>query len=351
MKKITVHAGLHKTGTSSVQLFFRDNHIRYFQDGFFYPSFTSNHRNGVMFNHSMPLFNIFCDDPEKYHMNKRYGITSSDLLLEVSNYKAQLINHLNDKRCNRVLFSGEDLSALSEGALRRLKLFFEENLGKQDILMECVIYVRHPLTWLTSEVQQSIKGGWSFSEAIAQKNRPAQPFYLNRLKNLKKVFGNNLVINKFEDAIRHSSGLVGHFLQHLDIPLLEDCKSEGYTQNASISMEAAEIISHVNSLEPFFQNGRVSSHRKQGDIWPLFTVRGTRFGLSRQANEEFWSDSRSGRQVLLNDFGIDYKYIDTTDPELLWNDESVGDLKASLDKLNPTVRALAESYIDAHCLK
>jgi hypothetical protein len=74
ISEIFLHIGLHKTATTSIQktLFLKKNSKLLEAHGYFYPKHWPD-------NHSIPLYSIFCDFPEKYHINIKKGYSINEI--------------------------------------------------------------------------------------------------------------------------------------------------------------------------------------------------------------------------------------------------------------------------------
>jgi hypothetical protein len=187
-KNLIIHAGTHKTGTSSLQKSFKNfdnSNIRYL-------SFDEE-------NHSIPIYSCFTSDPSEYHIYKNKKITINK------------INQLNDQWLKifseelslphrTLILSGEDIGLLKYEELIRLK-FFVKNYNRKPIIY---IYVRPPQHLASSLLQQWIRGGLKKCPKIQI------TFYQERIQSLAEAFGlENLRIRDFSKL--HDRSVVKDF--------------------------------------------------------------------------------------------------------------------------------------------
>jgi len=74
ISEIFLHVGLHKTATSSIQktLFLKENSKLLEDNDYLYPKHWP-------INHSIPIFSIFADSPEKFHINIKKGYSIQEI--------------------------------------------------------------------------------------------------------------------------------------------------------------------------------------------------------------------------------------------------------------------------------
>ena len=114
MGQVIIHAGFHKTATTSIQKTFAENCKQLEKLGFYYPLFYLDDR--LIDNHSMPFSSLFMSNPEQYHMNARWKVDANEANQQ---YKQQL-NGILHKKLNKILISGEDISMLTRSELSRM---------------------------------------------------------------------------------------------------------------------------------------------------------------------------------------------------------------------------------------
>ncbi len=202
MKKLYLYMGLHKTGTSSFQDTCNANLNLLSAQGFEYPIFNSFYmimKN--MYNHSAPIYSLFCSEPEKYHINVRCDVENINDLNK--DYRATLIQSLSKDK--DIIICGEDISSLDCKCLERLKTLIE----KYNFEILPIVVVRPPYEFACSMKQENIK-----SNMYCDKN-----FFSSRIKrieNIKKAFPNTKFL-AFKEICKHEQGLVAFLLDYMQV--------------------------------------------------------------------------------------------------------------------------------------
>lgn len=143
-KRVILHIGLHKTGSSSIQSSFRK-----YDDGT-----TAYLRMGPGPNHGVPLRVLVSDAPEDLYQSRNKGRSRDEMMTEQARYKKAFAKQL-ERPVERLIISGEGLSLFSPAELSRLL----EMIAASGREVETVIaYVRSPLGYGGSILSQKIKG-------------------------------------------------------------------------------------------------------------------------------------------------------------------------------------------------
>lgn len=294
-----MHIGLHKTGSTAVQhaLFNGADRLEH-ELGILYPRFIRNH--------SAPLTAMFHHAPETYRINVMEGIDTP----KAAARHAKSRRHAFEKAMKKtaadiVLLSGEDVSDLQiEGivALREWLLQWTDD-------PRVVCMVRNPFKWAVSAAQSSIRGGRTWRQANKQLIMLAAS---QRLGKFMEQFGRaSMFVFTLEAAKEHPAGIAGYLLEQLELGEVALPRSEDVNRNASMSLEAAYIISHLNQRRPLFTDGKMNPRRYQNDIVPLIRdIPGQPFRLSREAMEKVSASAEQDRDWLKQHFGLE---LDITD--------------------------------------
>ena len=258
MQKICyLHVGLHKTATSSFQQTCKSNVDLLQANGVTYPLFSCPAASKLkMSNHSIPIFSLFTEGPEDYHINKRWGL--SDRISEInSSYNNQFTHYLRSS--GDLLISGEDISALGEKSLFELT----ENIKCHNYEIKAIALVRSPYSAICSELQEGIKSG-RFFELISLNNHVPTIFSVKsfnktrQVKKLKSIFGDSICFYSFENACMHSRGPVGFLLREF---LNQDPSSFVYQKtNESLSNLSVRIQNEFNAINPAFVGRNYNAH-------------------------------------------------------------------------------------------
>ena len=121
MRKIILHVGLHKTGSSSIQLTATNNRKLLENNGILYPELDSS-------NHSISFYSKFSENRDSYHINLKEGLSLCDINKKNEKWFSKLKDEILLSRCETILISGEDISVLSVKELTELKVWFHENI-------------------------------------------------------------------------------------------------------------------------------------------------------------------------------------------------------------------------------
>lgn len=240
MKTLYLHLGFHKTATTSFQHTCAFNQELLINKGICYPVFTSKQVKRHRFiNHSIPLHNIFCDFPERYHVNIKMGVTDYNAFKE--EFRFQLGTFLETD--NDIILSGEDVSTWQPDKLNQLAtLAFEYGY-----LVRPIVLIRSPYEFHCSAKQQRIKGG--HPEKLTDFRSQ-----ISKIKNIKSALPNTTFI-PFKVACKHSYGPVGFLLEMLGIPL-DDIKFKN--KNESIENIITRAQNEINHIQPRIKDGMLN---------------------------------------------------------------------------------------------
>jgi len=347
-KKIIIHVGFHKTGSSSIQHFFRDVLKKNKTNKLAYPKFYNKFTGNYSYNHSTALFSIYSSKWREYHINKKLKLSAINLEKLNQDYKDQFRKFLNECAADTIVLSGEDLSILPKQELKNLLEDLRSNFNNGNFECKVIAYTRHPLRLFISEVQQSVKGGLSLDQAINVRLRNASILFLNKLESLKDVFGDGLEIFEFENAVTYSGGLVKHFIDNAGLnSYFEASQRFSYISNEGYSLEALELLSAINVNIPLFIDGNLSELRKGNDFLMFQSIKGVKFSVSSNVQDAFYSRSANSIEVLRNNYGLDYNLERVEVFDLMWNEKSCLDLKMLFPKLKKEFRQVILWYFQA----
>ncbi len=206
MQKLYLHMGFHKTATTSFQETCKQNIDKLLIQGFVYPVFNSEHiKAGNIVNHSVPIYSLFCEEAQMYHVNVSLGVTDINSLHK--DYTKLL--KIAFSKSKDVILSGEDISMLDIRALEKLKNFVEE----QDFEIIPLIVVRSPYEFSCSMKQEDIKSG----------KYCASDFYTGRrqeIENIKTVFP-NAKFYPFKEICAHKNGTSAFLFEEMGVDYSE----------------------------------------------------------------------------------------------------------------------------------
>lgn len=295
---IYFHVGLHKTGISEIQDALYVNRGVLKENNICYP------QNWVK-NHSIPLYLMFCDKEKRYtyHVFVGKGLSRSEIDNKRKLYRNSLLDEVRDKNYDTLLFSGEDVSVLTQANISELKSFFE--LMAPTAKIKIIISLREPIGLVTSRFQGGIKNGKNISDQLfAQVGRTE---YQKKVEKFFNVFGKeNIIFYKYEDAVKHQYDLGGFFAQLLGVEKEDLPKFQNAKKMNSISDKAIQMISYINDKHPLIKNGKVSEGRTQGDTKPFHKIRGQAFRLSGKTAEKIIDQNTEDMEWLKHNAGIEY---------------------------------------------
>ena len=295
LNRCVVHIGLHKTGTTTLQHALYARRVEL--EGKYrihYPQLCKNH-NKVF--HS-----LFCDAPEKYHVNVRRNINTAE---KAARYNRELMTRLEaemeESVAETLLVSGEDLSSLSRAGVRRFKAWTD----RQSLEPRVICCIRHPRATAASLAQEHLKGGWTLAQI---RDNPPVPNYRERLTPWLETFGAKvLTIYDFEEARAHADGIFGYFCDIVGLPREFHVAGRVEKRNESMSAEAAVLLSALNAERPLFVNNALGSCRYSGDTRAFATIPGRRFRLGEETMGRVMEAARPQLRWLRDTFGLTLK--------------------------------------------
>jgi hypothetical protein len=279
MRKVVLHIGMHKTGTTSIQksLYNLD------RDGFRTIRFAEK-------NHSIPIRTIFSENRLNISFWKKRGFNKNQVMKKKAEYEKILEEEIRDESVKCFLLSGEAISTLAENEQLNLCEFFK----KRNLKVRVIYVVREPFSWATSANQQRAKGG--SAKALAKIN----PNYKKRILGFIKGCGcENISIFKYEQLIQ--GGLIKAFSEIIGVTLDEKPR-----YNESMTAEALGLTYALNNIKS--------------------STRGTKLKLNARrrvidAIRSFFSESNGFKKLNLKKFDIVHQDVGK---DLVWLDMNFG---------------------------
>ncbi len=289
-KLAVIHAGFHKTASTSIQHALADHRDLLAAHGYCYPDFRPNGEE--FYNRSIPLAGVYREDPENFlHFQFFNDLAPDDL-------KAQLRKQL---RCDiwqrdKLIFSDEFVSTLSPSAL----VWLRDDLVEHGFQIRVISYIREPSRLLVSMGQQfSRNRPFSIMEAVKRVK-----FRSAAIGNLQSVFGDSAEFYSFEDCCQHPQGPVGHFFDLIDVPVPA---TSFPVLNESMSAQAVRIQGHINSVVPrFLERPQPHPLRPLSDSSVLALIPGDKFYLTDDEMIEAKPQIERARQAISDFLGDDF---------------------------------------------
>lgn len=278
MKKLLLHIGMHKTGTSSLQTTLFDSRETLSNAGITYLDIEDNH--------SAAFYSLFCDAPEKYHVNRRRGIHTKE---QAATHNRTLRKRLTDKLAatdsSITIISGEDLSLLPKAKVPELQRFLASFFDD----VRVIGYARPPISFVNSLAQQSLKGGATMEHLTTH---PPSPTYQWRFQKFLDAFGKDKVtLRQFTRDALLNGCIVADFLNTAELPdhLYSTLKIS--RRNNSLSVLAGTLLARLNAQIPVFVGDALNPARKAGATVLLQTLPGDAFRLPDSVVEQALAES------------------------------------------------------------
>lgn len=299
MKEVILHIGTHKTGTTSIQ-----------------KAIKGYRKNKVCTtslpyeNHSIPLYTIFSENRYDYHIWKKVGLVK-EKIDEFKNKFLQILDKdLDDKEFEKILISGEDISLLSENNTNEMiKYFLKKNLK-----VKVIIYVRSPIKFILSSLQEMIKNG-SITEDISRllKNekgvKKISPGYIFRIKKfLSNPNIDEIRVFNYDEITKSDLDIVDHFAKITGINLQ---KSKIQT-NLQLNCFQIALINKLNNV-PLNINSSYTRFRLRNIILDQIIKSTNELGTFNKIDENqilYIIDEHKMKKEcdwLRNEFKIDFK--------------------------------------------
>ncbi|MFH5774235.1 hypothetical protein ACHFJ0_08265 [Paracoccus sp. NGMCC 1.201697] len=297
MKRAIVHMGMPKTATTSFQnAVYEHRHTLFDRHRILYPAVGANHTN--------TLCPMFLPDPRSHISVKMMGITTPEQAERfVSNCFEKMEAELSIGGWDTLVLSAEGLANLHTGALRDLRSWLDGFVDE----IEVIYWLRHPVSFTVSVIQQMLKGGETIDDMI-DRMLPLSN-YQRRLENAIAAFGAEAMrIYRFEDCIQHPNGPVGAFCEQIYVPweTANTIIDSATVENESMSMLCGYTLDALNRLVPMFKDGVFNPLRQNGELAKLLTIKGPRFALDYENTRRIREASRPEIAWLRDKCGLDF---------------------------------------------
>lgn len=320
---IVLHAGLHKTGTTSLQTScFRQRELLQ-QHGITYPVFHFRERQ--IFNHSDPLCGAISSLPGAYGMARRQGVEDDPGAARIA-FAEQLDAILADPPTPTLLLSAEMVADFNAADMQALRQRLEDACDQ----LQVIAYVRSPRSSLASILQQrALAGGTAAPRDLVNLVR-------RRYQALRRGFGELLQVHDFHRAVAAEQGLAGHFFRTLGLPSDKLAELDSGHANQRISTEAYRLIRAINQSYPPDGEERHGVKRQYHDLRALATLPGRPFRLDLQQDPELETALASETSQLERELGWEFPEPAAAPAEALWQPPTLLALEAAVSKLEDT---------------
>lgn len=278
-RRIVLHTGFPKTGTTTAQNTFyaqRDFLLKKYY--VLYPSLKPNLTDAMC--------TMFLTTPLNHITNRARGYSEEEVEKLALTYRSSLEDEINSADWNVLLISAEGLSNLNLNELKEVEKWLTQWTAKLSIH----VYVRHPLDYSRSVMQQHLKGGETLVDMYRS---PPLANFAARINNLHGAFGRKRVkIFSFEDIKKHPEGLSQGFLRNvnLNFTLLEP---EQPVDNQSMSLQAALVLNSLNVQIPKFKDNKPNPKRSPGALKQIMQIRGEKFDIPLSVKVKIMNQART----------------------------------------------------------
>jgi arsenate reductase-like glutaredoxin family protein len=222
MKEVILHIGLPKTGSTSIQSAIA--------------GYSKNKIHTASFgveNHSIPIYTMFSSQRFKYHVWKNQSLTHNQIDKLRLDFLRVLEFELSCTKNETLLISGEDISRLTQQEISNMINYFNQ----RGIDVQIIAYVRNPINWITSIIQQFFRDGNDLVLSRGLFKDRLNP-YFNLIKK------GNIHVFSYEDAIGNHGSIVKHFAELLSLDLVENPND-----NISFSPIQLALVAELNKVQ------------------------------------------------------------------------------------------------------
>ena len=264
MKRLILHIGPNKTGTTSIQSFLRTNHERLAQQGIHYPMSVDSH--------NQTIFSLIDTDKVR-NIQKRV----ENLAQKEKDWREAWRRELSVEAGTTIL-SAEQLLSCSEQEIRSLKARLKDSFD--EFILLC--YVRDYDEYVLSDVQQRMKSG-SLSIDAQLRSLLDNCDYSKVCRWIEACPEYQIRLRPFKPALFYQGDLVRDFFRtaDLDSQLLAEYQTQHV--NRSIGLYSVLFLERYNNRYPLMRGGRLNRERglaRQGiPVGPHITVADEPFRL------------------------------------------------------------------------
>ncbi len=230
-KKLYLHIGTHKTGSTALQVFFSQNRDNLAKNGILYPKVGCPEYSH--YGQHLIAWSFF--ENQNYLPSFNGNILNKSFIA-----KMHLIEELNlvsnDDSINTVILSSEEFSVLNESEIEKLA----KSLFNFDV--EIIIYFRRQDNYLEASYKTSVlysayeKNFISFMD-----NQRMNLNYDSVIRNWEKSFGKNIHVRSYEKT-EIKQNIVLDFCNLIGLRINNNYSISNNRENESISADAVEVI-------------------------------------------------------------------------------------------------------------
>jgi hypothetical protein len=319
-RQILVHAGLSKTGSTSIQYNCKLHSDYLRQQGVVYPRFHFGEK--AFSSHSIPIVAAFVRSPGFYvpGIRSRYGEQFDDLASACSQ---QLDRVLQQAEGEVLLLSTELLEGFADEDMQALRARLEPHADE----LRVVTFIRSPQSSLESLLQERLKAGALVKpEALVGRVR-------KKYENLQRTFPDVLEIVNYHRAVDHPHGLVGAFLALLGLSETDMSALKLGSRNERMCMEAFRLMTAINQDYPGREQALHKVERTAQDLNALLQLPGQPFQLKGFAGSQVYQACLEEAAWLEQQLGFHFPLEQFEKTGTLWQQETLAVLAGTIKQL------------------
>ncbi|MFC3052693.1 hypothetical protein [Kordiimonas pumila] len=298
-KKLILHIGMHKTGTSALQQSLHKAQKILLQHDIHYPNIRENH--------SVPFYRMFTETPENYVMNTIQGVEGHQDLNHVKNTDLkQWSRYLGSIKESLTIISGEGLTRLPLINVSNLKAFLLQFFDD----IKVIAYCRPPISYIQTMTQQQIRMGNPMVRAL---ENPPLPEYRAKLQPYIDIFGaKNVLCRPFAKELLHNNCIVADMLSTIEkdtTPALIQ-KIRVYNNNQSLTWPGIVLMDIFNKLFPHQIKGKVNKNRSPILVSYALRLKGPEFRIHSSILEPYLKAMEEDTDWVSKQLGTNLNMLD-----------------------------------------
>lgn len=237
LKKIIIHMGITKTGSSSLQQFFERNRFKLWEQGYHYP-FSGAYREYGSRRERTPghaqLISTLRETPDavKYHLID----------------ELEQINSFQDNKVDKLIISSENIISARFWENGNILEIIKDVFYEIDDINLCVVF-RHPTDWIISQYLENIgnhlNDNYDSFDKFKEFLKDNQIFESNIIiEKLKRVDWASLEIGKYESILK-KGGIENWFSQIYNLDISSFNKHKSNLRNDSATQIKAFTINSI----------------------------------------------------------------------------------------------------------
>ena len=327
MKTLYLHIGTHKTATTSLQLFLKDNNEVLKSKGYIYPDFPfkypyiHEHRNGLF------LGNLYIgmDGERDEEREKRYFSEGLNIVHDIFRTYDNIV--ISNERMWLNFFRGKAY------ILKKLV----EDSKKHGYRIVMIIYLRRQDQFIESYWNELIKSNFNESRTLEEYVHDFKRLnYYKILDTFAGLIGEeNLIVRRFQ-GLDPANGIMSDFLQQIGLTLTDEYAIPDEQFNSGLSGNVTEIKRIINQMggldrdaAVFFKYGLQLSSKPSSQNYKCSE-------LSEEERAELMSKYEKGNALIAERFIRDGKPLFSDDYSCAPKREA-----GNSEYLNDIIRSLA----------